>query len=75
MRRDLPIAVCPVAVCPTSVCPGTIGPKKIEPKTICVSRLWPTMFAVSALVLFLAAPLSAHHIKKGESVTLPVTTS
>jgi len=32
-------------------------------------------FAVSALVLFLAAPLWAHHVKKGESATLPVTTS
>jgi tetratricopeptide (TPR) repeat protein len=75
MRRDLSIAVCPIAVCPTSVCPGAIEPKTIEPKTIWANQRWLTMFAVSALVLFLAAPLSAHHIKKGESVTLPVTTS
>src|SRR5580658_6326710 len=75
MRRDLPIAVCPIAVCPISVCPGAIEPKTIEPRTICANQLWLTMVAVSALVLFLAAPLSAHHIKKGESVTLPVTTS
>ncbi len=33
------------------------------------------MFAVSALVMFLAGPLSAHHLKKGETATLPVTTS
>ena len=31
--------------------------------------------AVLALGLFLAAPLYAHHVKKGESTTLPVTTS
>jgi len=31
--------------------------------------------AVVALGLFLAAPLYAHHVKKGESTTLPVTTS
>src|SRR3984957_4542576 len=61
MHRDLPITISP-----TSICPTTIGPKTIWLKTIC---------AVSALVLFLAAPLSAHHIKKGESATLPVTTS
>src|ERR1700730_13792325 len=30
---------------------------------------------VLALSLFLAAPLYAHHLKKGESATLPVTTS
>src|SRR6202521_2903478 len=30
---------------------------------------------VLALGLFLAAPLYAHHLKKGESATLPVTTS
>jgi tetratricopeptide (TPR) repeat protein len=30
---------------------------------------------VLALGLFLAAPLYAHHLKKGESTTLPVTTS
>jgi len=28
-----------------------------------------------ALALFLAAPLYAHHLKKGESTTLPVTTT
>src|SRR6202041_2493286 len=39
------------------------------------SDLLKTMCAVSALWLFLAAPLSAHHIKKGGSATLPVTTS
>src|ERR1700691_754759 len=61
MHRDLP-----TAVSSTSICPTTIGPKTIWFKTIC---------AVSAFVLFLAAPLSAHHIKKGESATLPVTTS
>jgi tetratricopeptide (TPR) repeat protein len=31
--------------------------------------------AVSALALCLAAPLSAHHVKKGETAALPVTTS
>jgi len=31
--------------------------------------------AVVALALSLAAPLYAHHVKKGESTTLPVTTS
>src|SRR6202047_847657 len=31
--------------------------------------------AVLALGIFLAAPLYAHHLKKGESTTLPVTTS
>jgi tetratricopeptide (TPR) repeat protein len=31
--------------------------------------------AVAALSLFLAAPLSAHHLKKGETTYLPVTTS
>jgi tetratricopeptide (TPR) repeat protein len=31
--------------------------------------------AVLALSLFIAAPLSAHHVKKGESATLPITTS
>src|ERR1700723_2675309 len=61
MHRDLP-----TAVSSTSICPTTIGPKTIWFKTIC---------AVSAFVLFLAAPLSAHHIRKGESATLPVTTS
>src|ERR1700751_5266808 len=35
-------------------------------------------FAICALVAFgtyLAAPLHAHHIKKGESATMPITTS
>jgi len=32
-------------------------------------------WAVVALTLSFAAPLSAHHLKKGESSTLPVTTS
>ena len=31
--------------------------------------------AVIALGLSLAAPLFAHHVKKGESTTLPVTTA
>jgi tetratricopeptide (TPR) repeat protein len=31
--------------------------------------------AVLALSLFIAAPLSAHHVKKGDSATLPITTS
>src|SRR6266568_3777874 len=31
--------------------------------------------AIVALALSFAAPLSAHHLKKGESSTLPVTTS
>jgi tetratricopeptide (TPR) repeat protein len=31
--------------------------------------------AIFALGLFLAAPLYAHHLKKGESTTLPVTTA
>jgi len=34
-----------------------------------------TNCAVSVLVLSLASPLWAHHVKKGESDTLPVTTS
>ncbi|HEY6337990.1 MAG TPA: tetratricopeptide repeat protein [Candidatus Sulfotelmatobacter sp.] len=34
-----------------------------------------TNCAVSVLVLSLAAPLSAHHLKKGETADLPVTTS
>ena len=34
-----------------------------------------TNCAVSILVLSLAAPLSAHHLKKGETATLPLTTS
>jgi tetratricopeptide (TPR) repeat protein len=34
-----------------------------------------TNCAVSVLVLSLASPLWAHHVKKGESATLPVTTS
>jgi tetratricopeptide (TPR) repeat protein len=34
-----------------------------------------TICAVSVLVLSLASPLWAHHVKKGESETLPVTTS
>jgi tetratricopeptide (TPR) repeat protein len=34
-----------------------------------------TNCAVSVLVLSLASPLWAHHIKKGESATLPVTTA
>src|SRR3984957_2065220 len=66
MHRDLPITVRPTPICPTSIRPMTIGPKTIWLKTMC---------AVSAFVLLLAAPLSAHHIKKGESATLPVTTS
>src|SRR3984957_2391637 len=32
-------------------------------------------FSPLALALFLAAPLYAHHLKKGESTTLPVTTT
>ncbi len=32
-------------------------------------------FCMLALALFLAAPLYAHHLKKGESTTLPVTTT
>jgi len=32
-------------------------------------------FSLLALALFLAAPLYAHHLKKGESTTLPVTTT
>jgi tetratricopeptide (TPR) repeat protein len=32
-------------------------------------------FPILALALFLAAPLYAHHLKKGESATLPVTTT
>jgi tetratricopeptide (TPR) repeat protein len=48
-----------------------VSPMAIFYKTI-LSR---AIFAVSALVVFLAAPLWAHHIKKGESATLPVTTS
>ena len=32
-------------------------------------------FSMLALALFLAAPLYAHHLKKGESTTLPVTTT
>jgi tetratricopeptide (TPR) repeat protein len=38
------------------------------------SRLRNT-FSILALALFLAAPLYAHHLKKGESTTLPVTTT
>src|SRR5579863_2758968 len=34
-----------------------------------------TNCAVSVLVLSLAAPLWAHHLKKGETATLPVTTT
>src|SRR5271154_3682432 len=61
MRRDLLTSICTATSLPKTGLPKTTGPK--------------TVFAVSALVLFLAAPLSAHHIKKGESATLPVTTS
>ena len=32
-------------------------------------------YAIFVLALSLAAPLFAHHVKKGESSTLPVTTS
>src|ERR1700723_1917755 len=32
-------------------------------------------FSLSALALVLAAPLYAHHLKKGESISLPVTTT
>jgi tetratricopeptide (TPR) repeat protein len=32
-------------------------------------------FSLLALALFLSAPLYAHHLKKGESTTLPVTTT
>lgn len=65
MRPDL------LAACPATICPDTIERQTLERKTV-----WPkNMFAVSALVMFLAGPLSAHHLKKGETATLPVTTS
>ncbi|HLW86336.1 MAG TPA: tetratricopeptide repeat protein [Candidatus Sulfotelmatobacter sp.] len=49
--------------------PALIGPC-IRPNTVGL-----IFCAVSVLILSLAAPLSAHHVKKGESATLPVTTS
>ena len=76
MHHVLPTAICPTTVCPKTIGPVTICPKTSRPRTIGPKAIWlKTICAVSGFVLFLAAPLSAHHIKKGESATLPVTTS
>jgi tetratricopeptide (TPR) repeat protein len=38
-------------------------------------RAFMKMYAVFVLTVYLAAPLYAHHLKAGESVTLPISTS
>jgi tetratricopeptide (TPR) repeat protein len=51
-----------------SVKPRSVKTRSIEGRSL-------NSFAVLALSLFLAAPLYAHHLKKGNSTALPITTT